>query len=552
VRRPGLTVVIALLGAVAAPCVEAQAHEVKAPSEAAYVTVRARIENPEALDTGMPALKRESAVVVCVGAPGGTTAEDRGCAAVWWDTRAGAGTTKVQTDRVLLDRAPLEGVSKSLSVVSLRVRKNELVQALAKAAAVAGKVPALQASAGAVSLRDVSTRLASLGEGRKKRTLTVARPEPTEMGATEVAFALDPKNRAVPRRLSAVPDCARSPKADGCDAPRVIVSLGFHDFLPDHSTWVDAIVESCALPKGETTVSLKKALDAAEGELSDPQLRAERRLLLRAEAVLAARAASLHARDPDRAAERLWAYFADERAGATTPLWDTHYRERAEGLERCIAELDLYAPVQGLSGVLAGDPQTQGDEDLETLAGLVAQMQSAEATFNDVFRDASFRLGQLEIRPMGALEHAMKNADEPAVTRFVESSPCRPCRLVGKHWLDGREKDRAAHHDGEVRVTLLETDRALEDMQNALSARQTQLAQACRAYDAGHTGRLLADVKDAKDGVAALIGRATFDDAARRDLASLRTNLLELLPQVISTRARPVESACGKRAASGS
>lgn len=550
-RRLGLTVVIALLGAAAAPASEARAHEGAAPSEAAYVTVAARIENPEALHTGLPAFKRETAVVVCVGAPGGVAADDRGCAAVWWDTRAGAGTAKTQTDRVLLRQAPVRDVATSLSVVSLRVRRNELVQVLAKAAAVAGKVPALQASAGAVSLHDVSTRLASMGEGRKKRTLTVARPEPGA-GGTELVFALDPKNRAVPRRLSAAPDCARTPAADGCDVPRVVVSLTFSDFLAGESAWVDPIVESCALPKGETTVSLKERIDAAAGRLSDPQLRAERRLLLRAEAVLAARAASLHARDPDRAAERLWDYFGDTRAGASTPLWDAHYSERAAGLERCIAELDLFAPVRGVSEVLAQDATAQGDTELAALAGFLGQMEAAEATFNDVFRDASFRVGQLEIRPMEALEHAMKNADEATVAGFVDASPCRPCRIVGKHWLDTRAKDRAAHHDGEVRVTLLETDRALDDMQTALDARQAQLAQACRAYDAGHTGRLLADVKDAKDGVAALIGRTTFDDAARRDLASLRTDLLELLPRVISSRARPVESACGKRGAAGS
>lgn len=542
---------IALLGAAAAPVSDAQAHEPEAASEATYVTVTARIENAGALRPGLPAFKRESAVVVCIGDVGGITAEDRGCAAVWWDTRSGAGTLKAQSDRVLLEQAPAKNVAKSLSIVSLRVRRNEIVQALAKAASIAGNVPALQASAGPVNLRDVGTRLAGLGEGRKKRTVTVTRPGP-QAKATELAFALDPKNRAVPRRLAAAPDCARTPAADGCDDARVIVSLSFTDHVAESSSWVDPIVESCALPKGETTVSLAKRIDDAAGRLSDPQLRAERRLLLRAEAVLAARAASLHARDPDRAAERLWAYFGDTRAGASSALWEAHYRERAEGLERCIAELDLFAPVQGLSQMLAQDPQAQGDAELEAIAGFVGQMQAAEATFNDVYREAGVRLAQLEIRPMETLDRAMKNADEPAVTRFAESSPCRPCRVVAKHWLEGREKDRSTHADGEVRVTLLETDRALADMHDALSARQTQLAHACRAYDAGHTGRLLADVKDAKDGVAELIGRATFDDAARRDLASLRSSLLVLLPQVISTRARPVESACGKRRAPGS
>src|SRR5690606_22983379 len=120
--------------------------------------------------------------------------------------------------------------------------------------------------AGPVTLRDVGTRLAGLGEGRKKRTVTVTRPGP-EAEATELAFALDPKNRAVPRRLAAVPDCARTPAADGCDDARVIVSLSFTDHVAESSSWVDPIVESCALPKGETTVSLAKRIDAAAGSL---------------------------------------------------------------------------------------------------------------------------------------------------------------------------------------------------------------------------------------------------------------------------------------------
>jgi hypothetical protein len=84
-------------------------------------------------------------------------------------------------------------------------------------------------------------------------------------------------------------------------------------------------------------------------------------------------------------------------------------------------------------------------------------------------------------------------------------------------------------------------------MEHALTARQAQLAKACRNYDAGHAGRLLADVREAKDGVAALIVHTTFDDAARDKLTTLRTDLLRKLPDVVSALAQPVERACGKK-----